>query len=142
MNITDIIDRLAEDVYDGKDLEEVIDTFINTATYETHTHILDEIGDVDLSDPRPDLSKGWPEVRAQLAYNALRGAVASAAAELRHEAQNTKSTEPCPRCGSTSHACETGTCLHCDSEECLHLWFPGQPDTGPESYRRYLRSGL
>jgi hypothetical protein len=128
MNITDIIDRLAEDVYDGKDLEEVIDTFINTATYETHTHILDEIGDVDLSDPRPDLSKGWPEVRAQLAYNALRGAVASAAAELKHEAT-------CPRCGSTSHACDA-SCLHCDSEECLHVWFPGQPDTSPESYRR------
>lgn len=75
MNITDTVQRLADEIRDGKIADEIVDSFINTADYTTHTAILDELGDCDLSEPPPDLSAGWPQVRAQLAHNALYRAV-------------------------------------------------------------------
>ncbi len=58
-------------------IDEIIDTFINGATAEACTIILDACGDVDLSEPKPDLTAGWFRVRKQLAYNALFAAVAN-----------------------------------------------------------------
>jgi len=75
VNVPDLVQRLADDVRDGANLDQSIDSYINTATFEEHTEILDELGDVDLSEPRPDLSAGWTRIRGQLAYNALFAAV-------------------------------------------------------------------
>jgi hypothetical protein len=93
VNITDTIDNLAAAVHAGANIDEAIDAYINTASFEVHTEILEEIGDRDLSEPAPDLTRGWREIRAQLAYNALHGAVASATEELR--------TEQCRTCGGS-----------------------------------------
>ena len=89
MNIQDIIDSIAEDVIKhGADLDGAIDSFINTAEYVVHTEILDEIGDVDLSEPMPDPSQGWRAVRAQLAYNALYRAVSDAIKSGRYDSDD------------------------------------------------------
>lgn len=76
MNVKDIIDQLAAAAreHDG-DPHEAIGSWINTAAFEVHAAILDEIGEVDLSEPSPDLTRGWLAVREQLAYNALHRAV-------------------------------------------------------------------
>ena len=71
----EIIEQLARDVDAGRTVDEVVDAFINTAEVPLQLRILDEVGDVDLSEPAPDLALGWSHVRGQLAYNALHAAV-------------------------------------------------------------------
>ena len=67
-----LVKELAAQVRAGALANEVIDSYINTATFEEHTAILDALGDdCDFSEPPPDLSVGWSGVRAQLAYSAL-----------------------------------------------------------------------
>lgn len=63
--------RVAPDVA----FNEAIDTMIDHMTAAEHLEVLDLFGNRDLSEPRPDLAEGWDRVRAQLAYNALAGAV-------------------------------------------------------------------
>jgi hypothetical protein len=73
--IKDIIIELRAWVAEGRPVDEVVDTFIDLSQADLQQQILDELGDVDLSEPRPDLAKGWTRVRGQLAYNALYAAV-------------------------------------------------------------------
>lgn len=63
-------------IADMRPLDEVIDSVIDTCTGAEKVAILDAFGDVDLSEPLPDLSMGWSRVRGQLAYNALAAEVA------------------------------------------------------------------
>lgn len=78
----EIIEQLVRDVAGGRPVEEVVDAFINTAETSLHLRILDELGDVDLSEPVPDLALGWNHVRGQLAYNALYAAVSRRAKDV------------------------------------------------------------
>jgi hypothetical protein len=75
MNAKDIVDNLvslARDAIErGGSLDEVIDSYIDTSTDDHQLAILNELGDVPLDAPLPDLSQGWSRVRGQLAYNAL-----------------------------------------------------------------------
>ncbi len=75
MIIKDVIAELRAWIASGRSADEVVDTFVDQAQSEEQQQILDELGDVDLSEPRPDLAKGWSRVRGQLAYNALYAAV-------------------------------------------------------------------
>jgi len=71
MNVPTIIQALCEGVEAGLSLDETVDTFINTASGNECMEILSELGDVDLSEPKPDLKAGWSKLQKQLAYNAL-----------------------------------------------------------------------
>lgn len=80
MNIKDIVDSLVdralyhmnpETIDAHAALDEIVSSYINTATYDVHDTVLDELGEVDMSDPRPDLTVGWMRIREQLAYTAL-----------------------------------------------------------------------
>ena len=75
MIIKDVIVELRAWIASGRSADEVIDTFVDQAKSDEQQQILDELGDVDLSEPKPDLTKGWSRVRGQLAYNALHAAV-------------------------------------------------------------------
>lgn len=78
MNVPDIVKWLATAVNEGRNIDEVIDTFIDTSTTTAdRIAILYELGETDLSEPMPDLRAGWQRVCGQLAYNALYRAVAS-----------------------------------------------------------------
>lgn len=75
IDIKSIIRDLKTRIDGGAYPDEVVDSYINTASYEEQQAILDQIGDIDLSEPKPDLKAGWTRVRAQLAYIALYKAV-------------------------------------------------------------------
>lgn len=75
MIIKDVIVELRAQIYAGHSVHEVINTFVDQVQFVEQQQILDELGDVDLSEPKPDLAKGWSRVRGQLAYNALYAAV-------------------------------------------------------------------
>lgn len=75
MIITDVVTELRAWIASGRSAHEVINTFVDQAQAAEQQQILDELGDVDLSEPRPDLAKGWSRVRGQLAYNALYAAI-------------------------------------------------------------------
>ena len=75
MIIKDVIVELRAQIASGRSAHEVINTFVDQAQFEEQQQILDELGDVNLSEPKPDLAKGWSHVRGQLAYNALYAAV-------------------------------------------------------------------
>lgn len=71
MDMQAVLKDLRAEIAAGKDPHEVVDAFTNTALDVELQAILDELGDVDLSAPIPDLKQGWSRVRGQLAYNAL-----------------------------------------------------------------------
>jgi len=71
----DVIIELRAWIASGRSAHEVVNTFVDQAQSSEQQQILDELGDVDLSEPKPDLAKGWSRVRGQLAYNALYAAV-------------------------------------------------------------------
>lgn len=75
MIIKDVIVELRAWIASGRSAHEVINTFVDQAQSDEQQQILDELGDVDLSEPKPDLARGWSRVRSQLAYTALYAAV-------------------------------------------------------------------
>lgn len=78
-DIPAFVKQLAAEVVDHeRRLEEVVDYAIDAEGAPFHLAVLDELGDVDLSEPIPDLTQGWDRVRGQLAYNALERAVRTA----------------------------------------------------------------
>lgn len=82
IDVAQTVSSLAADVRGGKPIDEVIDTFIDTATTTAdRIALLYELGEIDLSEPMPDLRAGWQKVCGQLAYNALLAAVAKAVKE-------------------------------------------------------------
>lgn len=56
----------------GTRIEETIDAWLDLALHPTLDAILAIYGEVDLSEPMPDLAEGWFRVRKQLACNAAR----------------------------------------------------------------------
>lgn len=65
------IKDLRKQVADGGDPHEVVDSFVNTSLDLDLQAVLEDKGEVDLSEPLPDLKEGWSSVRRQLAFNAL-----------------------------------------------------------------------
>lgn len=78
MDVQGIVQWLATAVIEGRNIDEEIDSFIDTSTTTAdRIAILYELGETDLSEPMPDLRAGWQKVCGQLAYNALYAAVAA-----------------------------------------------------------------
>ena len=78
LDVATVMADLFRTVHGGYPLEEAVDNWINAAQDIELLDVLEAIGDVDLSEPIPDLRQGWSRVRRQLAYNALVSAVSHA----------------------------------------------------------------